>query len=121
MNLQKEFEENNKETALDELSNRGSIKNEENMEGSQKKKGEENEKSKNFFQKWFVKSNKTENLKQEEKFNEIVKEKRKINDKINMEHIAKRFKNLVTLSDFSINSEFLKIFEKESNVFKNKV
>ena len=59
--------------------------------------------------------------KMEEKMAEIVKEKRKISEKMNLEQIAKKIKSLVTMNDFIINQEFLKMFEKESNVFKNKV
>lgn len=115
LNLEKE--QNNKETAFEELANRNSLKNEEISENLGK-----NEEKKNFFQKLFVKlNNKHENPKNEEKMAEIVKEKRKISEKINLEQIAKKFKSLVTLNDFSINQEFLKMFEKESNVFKNKV
>lgn len=118
VSLHKEFEENNKETALDELANRASLKNEEILEPSVKKKPEEN---RNFFKKWFSKSKNEENPKGEEKFTEIIKEKRKINEKTALELIAKRLKSLVAMLDFNVNQEFLKNFEKESLVTKNKV
>ena len=117
LNSQKEIEKNNNETPFEELANRNSVKNEEIVENSVK-----NEEKKSFFQKIFVKlNNKHENPKNEEKMAEIVKEKRKISEKMNLEQIAKKIKSLVTMNDFIINQEFLKMFEKESNVFKNKV
>ena len=117
LNSQKEIEKNNNETPFEELANRNSVKNEEIVENSVK-----NEEKKSFFQKIFVKlNNKHENQKNEEKMAEIVKEKRKISEKMNLEQIAKKIKSLVTMNDFIINQEFLKMFEKESNVFKNKV
>ena len=111
-------EEKAKETALDELANKNSLSHEE----IEIKKPEENEKSQNFFKKWFKKSNKTDN--QEAKtirLAENIKEKRKIIDKLNIENIGKSLKNLTSSNNIVINQEFLKNFEKENNNFKNKV
>ena len=111
-----EFEENSKETAFEELAQKTL-----NFNKNEMKKHEENsEKSKNFFQKFFSKS-KENQQKTEEKLQEIVKEKRKIVDKLNIEAVAKCLQKLAISNEITINQDFLKNFEKENANFKNKV
>lgn len=122
INLPNSLEEKSKETALDELSNPSTIKNEEVSEKSQKKKQEESEKSSNFFKNFFRKSNsKSDQTKIEDGLSENIKEKRKIVDKLHLETILYTLKKLSTYSEIAINQDFLKNFEKENYNFKSKV
>lgn len=120
-NLFKEEEEKTKESAFEELVNKQSQIKEENYE---KKKNEEIEKPKNFFKKLFTKSNKNDNIKAEEKlekFSEILKEKRKSTEKLNLHNIANCLKNINHSQTLEINKDFIKNFEKENQNFKNQV